>query len=321
MDVLDSALAVLESLSGAEPDEAEARLGPLREDYPGRRFRLVWQRETYDGSLHYDLLITHPDGGATVSLSYCPDKALPWPLRGARPAGSNLMLLRVNGVGMRIDQAVACLDFVWDEAGVADRLVTACLIQAALEENPISLDDGELQHAMDAFRRARGLLTATATHDWIARSGLTHQTFERLVRDHAMAAKLRQRVTDGRVEEHYARHRRHYDRARIARFVFPEGLPAEGDLYAMAEASGAEGAFTWVTRGQAPEEVFEAAPGTVIRNGSDVIKVLEVVPAQLTQQIRERAERDVFDAWVAELRRSAKVEWFWGEGLGAEQVS
>jgi hypothetical protein len=76
--LLGDALAYLTALAAeqANPAAAQRRLHKLRSSHPAAQLRLVWQREQYDGSLQYDLLITHASSG-TVSMSYCPDRALP----------------------------------------------------------------------------------------------------------------------------------------------------------------------------------------------------------------------------------------------------
>src|SRR5205085_1049945 len=114
--------------------------------------------------------------------------------------------------------AIACLDFIWDEARLVERLLNVCLLQEALEQEPIEPSDAELQRAMDAFRRARRLYTAEETHDWMERHGITHEKLERLVANQALAARLCERVTEGQVEAAFEARRAEFDTARIARF-------------------------------------------------------------------------------------------------------
>ena len=73
--------------------------------------------------MHYDALL-HRDGEGTVSLSYCPERTLPWPLRGVQ-RWSEMNLVRVNATDPEVDQAVALLDFIWDDAPMLKRLVDA----------------------------------------------------------------------------------------------------------------------------------------------------------------------------------------------------
>ena len=62
---------------------------------------------------------------------------------------------------------MACLDFIWDEAPIIERLVNMCLIQEELEREPIDLTDAELQEAMNKFRSAKKLFKAEDTLRWL----------------------------------------------------------------------------------------------------------------------------------------------------------
>jgi hypothetical protein len=88
-----------------------------------------------------------------VSLSYCPERAVPWPLRGVQRQSEG-DLVRVNTNVLRVDTAMACLDFIWDEAPIIERLVNLCVIQEELDREPIDLSNAELQQAMDHFRNS-----------------------------------------------------------------------------------------------------------------------------------------------------------------------
>lgn len=307
---------------------AERDLDGFRAEHPWARIRLVGQREEYDGSLQHALLIKKRDG-ATISLSWCPDRALPWPLRGVHRAGEHL-LLRVNGVETPVARAIACLDFIWDESRLADRLITDSLVREALEEAPEPLADTELQEAMDALRRARGLLTGGAVRAWMDRNHISHHELEELVVLEASVARLRSRVAAGRVEDWFTEHGHELDVARVARVEFtaagPRVLDADGFL-ASVERAFADGTarpgevFATLRRGElSPEtagQVFAAAPGTVIgpfesERGHLLLKVLAVQPAVLDDAVRDLVERRIFAEWVERRRSTAKIEWFWG---------
>ncbi|SNT62161.1 putative peptide maturation system protein [Streptosporangium subroseum] len=328
--MLDRAREFLRSIQGLEPGRAREALGELRERYPEAVFRLLWQREEYDGSLHYDLLIKESEHG-TVSLSWCPDRALPWPLRGVHRA-SELLLLRVNGVDMQIPDAIAQLDFLWDEARLTDRLVTACLLQEELYESPIAFSEAELQEAVDAFRRARGLVTAQVTREWMELHSLSVRDLEELVAGEAAVARLRDRVTAGQVESYFAEHRGEFDRVRVARLVYSDQTHARraaeqvldgADFYAVAEREFLTGRASGDLFGDLPaDELGQGEKGVVeagdvlgpIPLGDEfaVLKVLSVETAALDDRTRQRVGRVLFDEWIAERRKSAKIEWFWG---------
>ena len=199
LDVLDYLSAL--QREGVQPGEARIRLQPLRGRYPDLGIDLLAEQEAFDGSVHYDALLRRA-GEGTVSLSYCPERALPWPLRGVH-RWTEGDLLRVDGRVLQVDAALACLDFIWDEAPLIERLVNMCLIQEELERHPIELTDAELQEAMDRFRAAKKLFKAEDTLRWLERHGMTQEKLERYVTENAMVPKLRDRIAGDRVGEYF----------------------------------------------------------------------------------------------------------------------
>src|SRR3954470_24007106 len=91
-DVLDYLLDV--QRDGMRPGEARARLQPVRERHPELEIDLLAEEQVFDQSVHYDALIRRGAEG-TVSLSYCPERAVPWALRGVHRWNEG-DLVRVN---------------------------------------------------------------------------------------------------------------------------------------------------------------------------------------------------------------------------------
>lgn len=335
--------AVLEYLmalhrEGARPPEAQARLRHLQKQHPGTSIDLVWEEEAYDNSVHYDVLLQLSQG--TVSMSFCPDQALPWPLRGVG-RWSDKDLVRVNNTTLRVEDAIPFLDFIWDEAPIVKRLLNVCLIWEALAKDPIELSDAELQRASDAFRRTHKLFTAADTYQWMERRGMTQDKLERLVADEATVAKLRERVTAGRVEEYFAAHRADFDVACVARLEFPDEESArraleqirsgKGDFFAVAQRHFLMAAerssdrpvdlFAVVQRGQACPElatpIFAAAPGDLVgpvrtEEGYVLVRILSFKHACLDEATRTAIKKILFEMWLEERRQAARIEWFWG---------
>src|SRR5712672_3501561 len=98
-EVLDYLLALQHE--GVRPREARDRLQPLRGRHPDLQLDLLAEEQTFDQSVHYDALIQRT-GEGTVSLSYCPERALPWPLRGVHRWNEG-DLLRINGNVLPVD--------------------------------------------------------------------------------------------------------------------------------------------------------------------------------------------------------------------------
>jgi putative peptide maturation system protein len=254
---------------------------------------------------------------------------------------SDAELVRVNATVLQVDQAMACLDFIWDEAPIIERLVNLCLIQEELEREPITLSDAELQEAMDNFRSAKKLFKAEATERWLEQHGLSHEKLEGYVANEAIAARLRDRIAGDRVEQYFEQHPGDFDSARIARFEVAEesrahelaeqiragrleffaaaercfferaehGAPPKAGLLAVIEQRQASGALR--------EQLFTATPGQLIgpipvEAGHALLRVLAIVPARLDARTRAVIKNILFDDWLAEGRESARIEWCWG---------
>src|SRR3712207_3109767 len=92
VDTLEYLMSLVQE--GIQPEEARARLRLLQKQHSNMEMDLLWEEEVYDQSVHYDTLL-HLGGEGTVSLSFCPDRALPWPMRGVH-RWSEKDLVRVN---------------------------------------------------------------------------------------------------------------------------------------------------------------------------------------------------------------------------------
>lgn len=319
-----------------QPDEALSRLSYLRTSHASVVIDLLWERETYDESVHYDLLLRTADGNGTISLSFCPDKALPWPMRGVH-RWSEQDLFRVNATILRVHEAIAFLDIIWNETRIAERLINACLIHEALQEQPVEISDEQLQAALDRFRRARGLLSADRTQDWLKKSGLTHPQLEQRLLDELALAQLRARIAEGRIESYFNLHRADFDTAAIAWLVLEDAETAtraaqsSHDFYQAAQLRFTSARvkeqhhtgrlFRRFRRSELSSElaesIFGGAPDEVVGpiadgNGFAVVKVLQIAPAILDAATSQTIETQLFQEWLAERRKVAMVEWYWG---------
>lgn len=321
------------------PEEAQARFCLLQKQYPETGMDLLWEEEAYDQSVHYDTLL-HLSKEGTVSLSFCPARALPWPMRGVH-RWSEKDLVRVNNTVLTVAEAIARLDFIWDELLIINRLVDMCLIREAIEKEPIELSDAELQLAMDSFRRAHKLYKAEDTYRWLERHGMTHEKFEHLVAKEAVVAKLHDRVTVDRAADYFAAHRIDFDTASIAQIQYSDEESAhqaweqirsgEVNFYEAAQHRFLEAAerrehpsgdvFALIQRGQAKLElamaVFAAEPGEVLEpvrteKGYAIVRVLSFAPARLDEQTLSAIKKILFEEWLADKRQAARIEWYWG---------
>jgi len=319
------------------PEGAMAHFHTLQERHRNMDMDLLWEQETYPQAVHYDVLLRLP-GQGTVSLSFCPDRGVPWPLRRAHYAREG-DLVRVNAQILTVERAMACLDFLWNETRIITSLVHVCLIQEAVAKRAIALSDAELQQALDAFRQQHGLYTVADTYRWMEQHGMTHERLEQYIASQALSAKLRDQITDGGVEEYFERHPSDFDTAHLVRFKVVDAESAHRiykqirsgvvDFFEAMQRRFLAGQdntcrdlFAVVRRRQlAPQQaaaIFSAAPGAVVGplrsgEGYDIVRVLHIERARLDEPTREAIKGILFEAWLAERRQEATIEWFWGK--------
>jgi putative peptide maturation system protein len=331
-DLLAGAARVLIHLttSQATPAAALARIREFDRAHPGVESRLVWQREAYDNSLHFDLLLQGIEQG-TVAISFCPDGELPWPMRGAQRWNEE-DLVRVNDTVLKVQDAVSLLDFVWEERRLATRLVDVCLVREELERNPIALSTTELRQALDDFRARRRLLSAAATRDWMSERGLSHSQLERLVAEEERMRRLRRRLSEGEIERYFDLHRADFARAAIilvpcdysvaqTQNLVPYEVVRDALRRHLSTDTAPPPRFCTITRSDRWTELvrhaFTAEVGTVSGPISDgagswlMIIVARTEPT-LDRLTREEVEKHLFERWLADRRRTARIEWFWG---------
>lgn len=341
-DVLDYLMAL--SKRGTPPHEAQALLCAVQARHPQIGMELVWEQEAYDHSLHYDVLLRSP-AGATVSVSYCADRALPWPLRGVH-RWTEANLLQVNGKVLTMEDGVAFLDVLWSEAPLMDRMVNACLIQEALAQQPIELTDEELQIGMDGLRRRNKLYTAEQTTRWMELRGLTQDRLEEMVAEDLLYGRLRQRVAAGRVGAYFERHEAEFDTAVFARIDCADEASAarmRGAIlehgvafheaarqFFMASDMAECSMFTRLRRRDGSDAlgaaIFAAAPGQIVgpirvRDRWIIAQAGSIASARLDEPTRAVLEQILFDEWLAERRTVAKITWHWGTATQAPGVA
>ena len=192
---------------------------------------------------------------------------------------------------------------------------------------------------MDGFRRAHKLYKAEDTHRWLEHRGLTHTQFEQGVANAAMVAKLRDRITAAQVQGYFEQHQADFATASIACLTFDDAESARHtaahlrtgaqDFYEVAQQrflmatrpEAVPATFAVLRRGQAPLDlstaVFAAAPGAIvgpvhIGEYYTVARVLAVTPACLDERTSREIQHLLFENWLAERRRTATIEWYWG---------
>lgn len=320
--------------TGLHPDQARRRLSELQKAHPAIDIDLVWEQEDYSEAVHYDLLMRANDEG-TISLSFSPDRAVPWPLRNAYRTVDR-WVVRVNGRVIDAATAMTTMDVIWDRTELVQGLVNLGLIDEAVTRRGLTVSAAEIQEAMNAFRRKNRLWTKEDTTRYMEAHGLTQRDLERRLESQAMSDKLRDAVTQGKLEQYFEDHRADYETAHVARFRVSDEAAAnriaaslrerQTNFFDAARTQFLEGSssgptFAVLRRGaltaQQAEVVFSAAPGDYVvapaGQACDVVQVLRIERALWDESTQAQVREAVFNAWLAEGRRNAQITWFWGD--------
>ncbi len=210
----------------------------------------------------------------------------------------------------------------------------AALMRAA-DRLGVTVSDQELQAHADGVRRSLGLLRSEDTDRWLAARGSSVDDFEAYALRLATAAKLKEKVTEGRVDAYFSEHRQDFDGAVISRIVVDDGEQAAdiaertrsgaAAFAAVARVESMEGGTRdagghagFVYRGQLPpavsEAVFAAQAGDIV-GPVDVDGLYHVVcverlqPAEYTQGHHEAAREQLFTAWLRGQAAEVPVEF------------
>jgi putative peptide maturation system protein len=314
-------------------EEAYALFQQLAARHPGVRMDIVWEQETFEDVLHYDILLGV--GKGTCSLSYCAEEELPWAVRGIQRINES-HVVRVNERPVSIADAVTSLDYAWHTLHIGRHLVNLSLIDEELRRHGLTATDEELAEALVGFRQRRRLYTLEELERWMAEHGTTQVQLETHLEREVAVRNLRTRVVGDHVQAYFERHRSDFDTLQGARLYVPgeplawrlhEQLRADpGRFWALAQErflAGGPTAETFVTlrrRELEPtqaERLFATAPGQVSEpvpsgDGWVLVLVLGLVPARF-EDVQSQVAEILFADWLAEKRRSARVEWFWGQ--------
>lgn len=212
--------------------------------------------------------------------------------------------------------------------------INAAIIRQEATRYAIEVSDEELQSAADEFRAAHDLYDVTATEAWLAAKRLTFEDWESFIEGNVLRHKLRDAVTEDRVEQYFAVNKLGYDAAELSRLVVGEEdlgrelraqINEEGaDFQALARlhsidgstrlAGGYVGKLKRADMEAAVESaVFGAQPGNVVgpfklEDGWHLIKIESLHRAELDDVLRESIKEEVFAAWFEERLRKAEIK-------------
>jgi putative peptide maturation system protein len=245
---------------------------------------------------------------------------------------SEYVAIEVNGETADLLEVLRVAKY-WGELGFLQRVVNTLLIRQEAARRGIEVSDDELQQAADEFRAERELHKAEEIEYWLAARRLTFADWESQLEDDLLARKLREEMTNGKVEQHFAERKLSFDAATISQITVNDAdmakelraqITEEGaDFHALARqhsidaATKPAGGYTGLIQRDALEAAAEAAifgakAGDILgplktSEGWHLIKMEALHLAALNDATRETIKSVIFDEWLAEQRRKARL--------------
>ena len=134
------------------------------------------------------------------------------------PTLSQCVAVTVNDEEIGLQEALSRAKWRQQLRWIEDTIDAALIRQAAAEQG-VEVPEDELQEAADAFRQARDLEDVEATARWLSANHLPEAEWVTLLEEDLLTRRMRDLVTAGKVEQHFAENRLSFESAIISRLV------------------------------------------------------------------------------------------------------
>ena len=247
---------------------------------------------------------------------------------------TGLDAVRINGQPIHLEELLHTLKVLGKLEDLLEQVVEDRLIAEAVRAEGLVIDDDELQKAANAYRQSQGLHKAAETRAWLDKHYLTVEDLQSRIERPLWRRKLAEHLARGQTERYFAENRALFDRARLAQIVVDrEGVAAEllsqiaddgadfavlARKYSLDAQTRQAGGFVGVVARKSLSSAIEAAvfgarPGDVVgpfqtAKGYHLIKVEEILPAQLDPRTTETIRERIFADWLRQRKTQAQVE-------------
>jgi parvulin-like peptidyl-prolyl isomerase len=244
---------------------------------------------------------------------------------------SAIVVATIHGEDLSLREFLQTLKLNGQLRTLISQAVVERLIRDLARQEGIAVTTEELQQVADQLRSRAGLYKAEDTGAWLARNRLTVDDLEALAERTLLQRKLRDKVTQGKVEQYFAANRSRYDRARAAHLVVDsEGLASEllcqirdegrdfaelARKHSLHEESRQSGGNLRIVQRKnlnpaVEAAIFHAGHGSVVGPiktdmGYHLILVHEILAAQLDDRTADAVREEIFQDWLqAELQKA-----------------
>ena len=216
-----------------------------------------------------------------------------------------------------------------------EAIATRQVIQTTAQKSSLNVTPQELQEAADRFRQMNQLYSSEVTLTWLEKHRLSLDEFEELIHGNVLSQKVVDHLFSDKIEPYFYENRLVYEKAIFYEIVFEDEDLALESFYAIQEAEvtfsevarqyiqdkelqrigGYQGA---VSRKDLKPEisavVFSSTPPTLLKpiltaQGSHLILVEEIIPAQLNESLKGQIMAELFKEWLKEKVQAIEIDF------------
>ncbi|MEM7772649.1 MAG: peptidylprolyl isomerase [Cyanobacteria bacterium P01_E01_bin.6] len=232
----------------------------------------------------------------------------------------------VNFSGIDIDTETI-VNFLKQEIRLKDlcqEIVFRDIIQQAVQEYELSVDDDEIQEEANRQRYENRLESSSDTYAWLEEELIKAEDWEIGIQKRLQSKKLADFLFKDSIRSYFSQHQVEYERVILYHITVPYELLAQELFYQIEEEEmsfyeaahlydvdekrrlfcGYEGlVHRWDLEPDVSAQVFGANPKEVIgpiqsREGFNLYMVEEFMAAELTEEIAEEINQKLFDEWL-----------------------
>jgi parvulin-like peptidyl-prolyl isomerase len=204
------------------------------------------------------------------------------------------------------------------------KILSQEIIDRAAREKGLSVKPEEIQKEADRVRRQKRLEKAAETFAWLTEEMISPDDWEAGIKDFVIRHKLAQTLFAEEAQKHFAQNRLDYEQVLLYQLVVPYERLAIELLYQIEEEEisfyeaahlydidekrrhqcGCEGKlFRWSLNPKISALIFSSPAGQVVGPvktdlGYHLIKVEEIIQAELTPQIHQEIIDKLFESWL-----------------------
>lgn len=208
------------------------------------------------------------------------------------------------------------------------------LIEEELKKRTdIDIDPAVTEQAIIDFRLQNQLTDSNRFQEWLASQGIDHSTFHKQFTSSFKLAKLKEQVTQPKLQEYFIDRKLFLDRVVVSRIIVAEQELAEelssqleeganfeqlAREYSLSEDRIVNGMMGPISRGTLPDVlravVDAAGTGDVVgpievEGRWGLFRVEQFLPASLEQpQLKQALENELFEQWLAEKMQRLTVK-------------